>query len=79
MPVDIVEVPDGRLSAQVERTAYLIVDRSVAATAHSGALLTVAVRDVGGSIKIEVSGAFGEDDLYLRDRVEAAGGELHLH
>jgi signal transduction histidine kinase len=76
VPVEIVEVPDGRLSAQVERTAYLIVDRSVAASARSGAGLAVTVRDVGGSIKVEVSGAFGEDDVYLRDRVEAAGGEL---
>jgi signal transduction histidine kinase len=82
-PVDIeldCAVP-GRLSPVVETTAYVVVVSAVDALAAANAdSVSVAVREVGGSLVIDIAhhagdvGGFG----HLDDRVGALGGRLDV-
>jgi PAS domain S-box-containing protein len=87
IPVTI-DVPDGRLPAQVEATAYYIVSEAMTNVAkHAQAEhARVSVRREGAVLRCEVSddGRGGADEssgtgiLGLRDRAEAAGGTLSV-
>ena len=88
MPVELVEVPDARLSPTAEITAYFTVSEALANVAKyaeassvsvrlaaSGADLVVEVRDdgVGGARATPGSGLSG-----LADRVGATDGTLEV-
>jgi signal transduction histidine kinase len=88
LPVELVEVPDGRLPAIVETTAYFTVSEALANVAkyaqashasvrlsQEDAALVIEVADdgVGGAIASPGSGLSG-----LRDRLSACDGTLEV-
>ena len=88
VPVEIVDVPDERLSEPVEAAAYYLIAEAltnVAKYAHASAV-RVRVAASGASVVVEVSddGVGGADAANgsglrgLADRVEALGGSLEV-
>jgi PAS domain S-box-containing protein len=88
IPVEIVEVPDGRLPEPVEAAAYYLIAEAltnVAKYAHASAVRT-RVSAAEGNVVVEVSddGVGGADPATgsglrgLADRVEALGGSLEV-
>jgi signal transduction histidine kinase len=88
VPIRLLELPDRRLDATVEATAYYVISEAITnARRHSGAdtvsvraaaprgILHVIIADdgVGGARPTKGSGLEG-----LRDRVEAIGGRLEI-
>jgi len=88
VPVRLIEVPIGRLSAAVETAVYFMASEALTnvvkhanatdvavSVQRRGARLVVAIDDdgVGGAREGQGSGLRG-----LRDRVEALGGELEI-
>jgi signal transduction histidine kinase len=83
----VVAVPDGRLPAEIEASAYFVVAEAltnvtkharaehveVTAAIDDGALRVDVCDDGIGGARLEGSGLLG-----LRDRVTAFGGELHV-
>jgi len=87
-PVDVTDMPEGRLPAEVEAAAYYVVSESLTnVTRYAGAeRATVAVTAADGTVTVEVAddGAGGADPAHgsglrgLADRVEAIGGRLEI-
>jgi PAS domain S-box-containing protein len=88
VPVDVTDMPEGRLPPEVEAAAYYVVSECVAnVTRYAGAeRATVAVSVTGQTAVVEVAddGAGGADPSRgsglrgLADRVEAIGGRLEI-
>ena len=88
VPVDVIEMPEGRLPPEVEAAAYYVVSESVAnVTRYARAdRATVAVALTDGALTTEVAddGQGGADPSAgsglrgLADRVEAIGGRLEI-
>jgi PAS domain S-box-containing protein len=88
VPVDITDMPESRLPAEVEAAAYYVISEALTnVTRYAGAeRATVAVTAVGGTVTVEVAddGAGGADPTRgsglrgLADRVEAIGGRLEV-
>jgi PAS domain S-box-containing protein len=88
VPVDVVDMPEGRLQPEVEAAAYYVVSESLAnVTRYADAdRATVAVIRAGGLVAVEVSDdgkggaepAPGSGLRGLADRVEAIGGRLEI-
>jgi signal transduction histidine kinase len=88
VPVDVVDMPEGRLPPEVEAAAYYVVSESLAnVTRYADAdRATVAVIRAGGLVAVEVSDdgkggaepAPGSGLRGLADRVEAIGGRLEI-
>ncbi|MFG1622712.1 sensor histidine kinase [Kribbella sp. NPDC049227] len=72
-PLEISAVPPERLPAAVERTAYLVVARTVEVATSS---LSIAVTHPGHWLVVEIRGAFGALPEHLTDRLGALGGTL---
>jgi PAS domain S-box-containing protein len=88
VPVEVTDMPEGRLPAEIEAAAYYVVSEAVTnVTRYAGAdRATVAVSVVDGALAVEVAddGAGGADPAKgsglrgLSDRVEAVGGRLEI-
>jgi signal transduction histidine kinase len=88
VPTDVTAVPDRRLSAAVEATAYFVVSESLANVAKyaSATRATISAECIGESVHIEVAddGIGGADPARgsglrgLVDRVAAVGGSLSV-
>ena len=88
VPVDVIEMPEGRLPPEVEAAAYYVVSESVANVTRYAAAdrATVAVGLANGTVTVEVvdDGQGGADASHgsglrgLADRVEAIGGRLEI-
>ena len=88
LPVDITDMPECRLPAEVEAAAYYVVSEALTNVArYAGAdRATVAVACAGNTVSVEVAddGAGGADPAYgsglrgLADRVEAIDGRLEI-
>jgi PAS domain S-box-containing protein len=88
VPVDVTDMPEGRLPAEVEAAAYYVVSEALTnVTRYAGAdRATVAVTAVDGTVTVEVAddGTGGADPSRgsglrgLADRVEAIGGRLEI-
>jgi signal transduction histidine kinase len=88
VPVDVTDMPEGRLPPEVEAAAYYVVSECVAnVTRYAGAeRASVAVSLTGATAVVEVAddGAGGADPSLgsglrgLADRVEAIGGRLEI-
>lgn len=86
VPVELDDVPDGRLPAPVETAVYFVVSEALCnVTKHAQATrAAVTIRQVGARLLVDivddgVGGAqegLGTGLRGLRDRVEALGGEL---
>ena len=86
VPTSVVAVPEGRLPAAVEATAYFVVAECLANVAKYGAAneATVAAREEGATLTVEVAddGRGGADPAKgsglrgLADRAAALGGRL---
>ncbi|HKO26576.1 MAG TPA: sensor histidine kinase [Solirubrobacteraceae bacterium] len=87
-PIELIELPQGRLDGTAEATAYYVILEAVtnaqryACTSNisvcarlAGSALTVEVRDdgIGGAVERDARGLQG-----LRDRVEATGGRFEV-
>jgi PAS domain S-box-containing protein len=88
VPVDVIEMPEGRLPPEVEAAAYYVVSEAVANVTRYAAAdrATVAVGLANGTVTVEVvdDGQGGADASHgsglrgLADRVEAIGGRLEI-
>ena len=88
IPVEITEIPDGRLPEPVEAAAYYLIAEALTNVVKYAQASTVRVRVAAGdaSVVLEVSddGVGGADPTGgsglrgLADRVEALGGALHV-
>jgi signal transduction histidine kinase len=88
VPADVIALPDRRLSAAVESTAYFVVSEALANVAKyaSATRVTVAAECPGDTLRVEVSddGIGGADPAHgsglrgLADRVAAIGGRLSI-
>ncbi|HET9288675.1 MAG TPA: PAS domain S-box protein [Gaiella sp.] len=88
IPVEITEIPDGRLPEAVEAAAYYLIAEALTNVVKYAQASTVRVRVAAGdaSLVLEVSddGVGGADPAGgsglrgLADRVEALGGALHV-
>ena len=88
VPVDVIDMPEGRLPPEVEAAAYYVVSEALAnVTRYAGAdRATVAVAPADGTVIVEVAddGSGGADPSRgsglrgLADRVEAIGGRLEI-
>jgi signal transduction histidine kinase len=88
VPVEVTDMPVGRLPAEIEAAAYYVVSEAVTnVTRYAGAdRATVAVSVVDGALAVEVAddGAGGADPAKgsglrgLSDRVVAVGGRLEI-
>jgi PAS domain S-box-containing protein len=88
IPVEITEIPDGRLPEPVEAAAYYLIAEALTNVVKYAHASTVRVRVAAGdaSVVLEVSddGVGGADPTGgsglrgLADRVEALGGALHV-
>ena len=88
VPVDVIDMPEGRLPPEVEAAAYYVVSEALAnVTRYAGAdRATVAVALADGTVIVEVAddGSGGADPSRgsglrgLADRVEAIGGRLEI-
>ncbi|MGI8694285.1 MAG: sensor histidine kinase [Geodermatophilaceae bacterium] len=72
--VAIESVPEVRMAAAVERTAYLVVTETLARTDPDAGRLRVKLGRRDASLVVELHGAAVEPTEYLTDRVGAAGG-----
>jgi PAS domain S-box-containing protein len=88
VPVDVTDMPEGRLPPEVEAAAYYVVSESLAnVTRYAEAeRATVAVAQADGVVTVEVADdgrggagpAPGSGLSGLADRVEAIGGRLEI-
>jgi PAS domain S-box-containing protein len=89
VPIEVTDMPEGRLPPEVEAAAYYVVSESVAnVTRYAGAdRATVAVSVAAGRmliVEVADDGAGGADPAKgsglrgLADRVEAIGGRLEI-
>ena len=87
VPVEVLEVPDARLTPSIEATAYFTISEALTNVAKyaQASHATVRVAQVDGELVVEVSddGVGGADAgggglLGLRRRVEALDGELDV-
>ena len=88
VPVDVIDMPEGRLPPEVEAAAYYVVSESLANVTRYAAAdrATVAVALANGTVTVEVvdDGQGGADTSQgsglrgLADRVEAIGGRLEI-
>jgi signal transduction histidine kinase len=85
-PIDLIELPEARLDATAEATAYYVIVEAVtnAQRYASASNVSVRVRLIGSALMVEVrddgiGGAIERDTRGLqglRDRVEATGGQF---
>ena len=88
VPVDVTDMPEGRLPPDVEAAAYYVVSESIANVTRyaEASRATVAVILAGGVVAVEVNDdgkggarpALGSGLSGLADRVEAIGGRLEI-
>ena len=88
VPVEVTDMPEGRLPPEVEAAAYYVVSEAVANVtryAEAGrAAIAVTVSDAILSVEVADDGAGGADPARgsglrgLSDRVEAIGGRLEI-
>ena len=88
VPADVIALPDRRLSAAVESTAYFVVSEALANVAKyaSATRVTVTAECPGDTLRVEVTddGIGGADPARgsglrgLADRVAAIGGRLSV-
>jgi signal transduction histidine kinase len=76
VPVDVKEVPETRFPAAVERTAYLVVAEAADHERPGSTGLRARVRQQGGQLLVDVTGAPPGRYTHLADRVSATGGIL---
>jgi signal transduction histidine kinase len=88
VPIQLLELPSGRLDPSAEATAYYVVAEALTnAQRHAHAeTITIRVAESARALRIEVGddGAGGANERFgsglqgLRDRVEAVGGALRI-
>jgi signal transduction histidine kinase len=76
VPVEVEEVPETRLPAAVERTAYLVVAEAADRGRPGSTALRARVRQQDGQLLVDVTGSPPGRYTHLADRVSATGGTL---
>ena len=77
IPVEVGDVPAGRLPDAVERTAYFVVTEAVQAAARDDQpALSVHIDRLAGSLVVRVDGVPADPYDHIADRVGAVGGRV---
>jgi signal transduction histidine kinase len=79
LPVEVIELPRGRVPVAVERAAYLVVADGIDAAVREGAdHVQVIARRQGDALEVRLTGVESAPSVQLADRVGALGGRIAI-